>query len=108
MSAVELEGLSVQVYNTSSVVVSWAPPKLPFGVRLYNYIVQYAETRASESVDDMLDSGRVVAWESSAVVTGLGSNLFYHFMVHAAVVEGEILTEDFLSSGRTTVFVPGI
>ena len=99
--AAKLERLSVRVYNSSSVLVTWAAPQLPSGVRVHSYTVHYAGTALS-------GSGRLTVWEGPAVVAGLRSHSFYQFWVRAAVVEGSIQSDGIISSENATVFVPGI
>jgi hypothetical protein len=97
--AAKLERLSVRVYNSSSVLVTWAAPQLPSGVRVHSYTVHYAGTAPS-------GSGRLTVWEGPAVVAGLRSHSFYQFWVRAAVVEGSIQSDGIISSENATVFVP--
>ena len=103
--AAKLERLSVGVYNSSSVLVAWACPQLPFGVRVHSYTVHYAGTAPSGSGREY--TGRLTVWEGPAVVAGLRSDSFYQFWVHATVVEGSIQSDGIVSSENATVFVPG-
>lgn len=101
----KLERLSVRVYNTSSVIVTWATPQVPLGVRVQAYTVHYRPLGSSE---DHLSSGYVTTWESSAIVNGLRSHSSYHFWVQAVVVEGTVQSDNVISSEQVTVFLPGI
>jgi hypothetical protein len=103
---VRLEELSVRLYNTSAVVLSWAPPQLPFGAQLTQYIIHYTGTRTPDDSPNVLHSGRMTVSEASAVVGGLNSNVFYHFWVQAVVVEGDYQSEDVVSAENVTIFVP--
>ena len=91
------------MYNTSSVIVTWATPRVPLGVRVQAYTVHY---RTLDSSEDHLSSGYVTTWESSAVVNGLRSHSSYHFWVQAVVVEGTVQS-NIISSEQVTVFLPG-
>lgn len=92
------------MYNTSSVIVTWATPQVPLGVRVQAYTVHYRTLGSSE---DHLSSGYVTTWESSAVVNGLRSHSSYHFWVQAVVVEGTVQSDNVISSEEVTVFLPG-
>ena len=106
----ELEELIIQLYNSSSVLISWQPPQFPAGVQLDKYIVHY--TRTTTATTDMLSGvdaeGNTTVPGSFGIVASLSPGAFYQFWVRADIVESGFHKADIVPTSKTTIYVPGM
>ena len=103
--AARIDGLRVEVYNLSALLVAWQPLQLPYGVQLQEYMVHYTSRKTT---DNSKETGNAVARKNYAIISDLSSDTFYHFWVEAVVMDGALHAANGTLSSTITIFVPGI
>lgn len=87
------------------------PPQLPFGVKLLEYVVHYAQTMAavaSNTTSRIESDQTAIMVENYGIIGGLSSGASYQFWVEAKVLEtvGVVQSGDVVST-NATLFIPG-